>query len=90
LSCQKNQALLQGYIDGELDELNVFEIERHLDQCVECQLEYYNQSSLRSSFRDSSLYHHAPADFKERIRLSVQKEQALEPDQEQALEPDHS
>lgn len=80
MSCQKEQALLQGYIDGELDELKVLEIERHLDQCVECQLEYHNQSSLRSSLRDPSLYQHTPADFKERIRLSLQKEQARDPD----------
>ena len=83
MSCQKEQALLQGYIDGELDELNVLEIERHLDQCIECQLDYYSQSILRSSFRDPSLYHHAPADFKERIRLSLQKEQAPDPDHSQ-------
>ena len=83
MSCQKERALLQSYVDGELDELHVLEIERHLDQCLECQLDYYSQRTLRSSFRDPSLYHHAPADFKERIRLSLQKEPALDPDQSQ-------
>jgi hypothetical protein len=83
LSCKKEQALLQGYIDGVLDEPNVWEMERHLDRCVECQLDYYTQSVLRSSIRDPSLYHHAPAAFKERIRLSLQKEQVLDPDHSQ-------
>jgi anti-sigma factor RsiW len=81
VSCQKERALLQSYVDGELDELHVVEIERHLERCAECRLEYYSQRTLRSSLKDPSLYHHAPDGFKEHIRLALQQK---------VRDPDHS
>jgi mycothiol system anti-sigma-R factor len=74
LSCQRAQDLIHPYVDGELDILQAAEVERHLDQCEDCNDGYRNQISLRSFFKDISLYHRAPQDLKQRIRSSLQKE----------------
>jgi hypothetical protein len=74
LNCKRERALIQSYVDGELDDLRVSEMEQHLDQCEECWLVYDSQISLRSSFRDPTLYYHAPARLKKRVLLSLQKE----------------
>lgn len=74
MSCQRAQELIHGYVDGELDGLQTTEVERHIDQCDDCKLDYRSQITLRSSLKDTSLYHRAPTNLKRRIRTSLQKE----------------
>ena len=74
MSCYRAQKLLHGYVDGELDRLHTAEVERHLEQCEDCELDYRSHTNLRSSLADTSLYYHAPAHLKNRIRLSLRKE----------------
>jgi mycothiol system anti-sigma-R factor len=74
LSCLRERGLVQSYVDGELNELQSSEIRQHLDRCEECWSAYICEITLRSSFRDTSLYEHAPEDLEKRIRLSLQKE----------------
>ena len=56
------------FIDGELDRRRTGAFRRHLDQCEGCNLAYNNQLTLRSTFKDNSLYYHAPQALKKRIR----------------------
>jgi anti-sigma factor RsiW len=81
LSCHRAPELLHGYVDGELDRLQTAEVERHIEQCEDCKLDYRSQINLRSSLDDPSLYYHAPANLKQRIRLSLQKEAKAKPAQ---------
>jgi hypothetical protein len=65
---------MNSHVDGELDGFHVSEIEQHLDRCQDCKLEYSSRLTLRSSFKDKSLYHCAPPSLRKRIRSSLQKE----------------
>ena len=68
MSCQKARELIHPYIDGELDLTQAAEIQQHIHECEDCKLGYYNQLTLRSTFKDNSLYYRAPQDLKKRIR----------------------
>jgi Putative zinc-finger len=67
LNCQNFREITHSYIDRELGLVHAAEVERHLEQCDECDLIYCSQVALRSSLQDPSFYHRAPADLKKRI-----------------------
>lgn len=64
---------MHSYIDRELSLVPAAEVERHLEQCDECDLIYRSQIALRSALQDPSLYHRAPADLKKRITSYFKK-----------------
>ena len=74
MNCENTQKLLDGYADGELDLVNHLQIERHLQDCPSCALEYKNRQTLKSAFRDDSLYFRAAPDLKKRVRTTLQRE----------------
>ena len=74
MSCQRAQELIHGFVDGELNGPQTEEVERHIDHCEDCKLEYGTQITLRSSFQDTSLYYRAPTHLKKSIRASLEKE----------------
>jgi anti-sigma factor RsiW len=74
LSCQKAHELINPYVDGELDLVQIVEVEQHLDQCEACNVRYRNQLSLSSNLKDSSLYYRAPKHLRKRIKSSLQEE----------------
>ena len=67
VSCQKISEIVHPYIDCELDPFQTAEVERHLEQCDNCDLIYRGQVALRSALQHRSLYYRAPADLKQRI-----------------------
>lgn len=74
MSCQKTQEFIHAYLDGELDLARSLEVEQHLQECQACANGYRSQTALRSAFKDSSLYHSAPAGLEKRIRSSLRRE----------------
>ena len=78
MSCQRAQELIHGYVDDELDGLQTAEVERHINQCENCKLDYRSHMTLRSSFQHTSLYYRAPTDLKKSIRASLEKEAGVE------------
>jgi len=68
LTCQRARVLIHPYIDGELDLTQAAEIQQHIDECEDCRLGYQNQLTLRSTFKDNSLYYRAPQVLKKRIK----------------------
>jgi len=64
---------MHSYIDRELGVAPAAEVERHLEQCNECDLIHRGQIALRSSLQDPSFYYRAPADLKKRITSYFQK-----------------
>ena len=86
MSCQETQALIHAYLDGELDLVRSVEIQRHLDMCRNCALDYRNHQSLRSLMRGGSLYFKAPATLETRLRASLSDLQATEADRVQRLD----
>src|ERR1700722_12743919 len=61
VTCEISQALLHGYLDGELDPIRAEEFERHLESCSPCIAQLEEQESLRASLRAAKLYERAPA-----------------------------
>jgi anti-sigma factor RsiW len=74
LSCQTTQEFIHAYVDGELDLARSLEVEQHMQECQVCASIYRNQTALRSAFKDTSLYHSAPAKLEKRIRSSLRSE----------------
>jgi anti-sigma factor RsiW len=74
LSCQITQEFIHAYVDGELDLPRSLEVEQHMQECEVCARAYRNQTALRAAFKDSSLYHSAPAKLEKRIRASLRSE----------------
>src|SRR5262249_4412845 len=75
MNCQKVPDLIHSYVDHELDLVQTSEIERHLEQCEECDLVYRRQIALRSSLQDTSFYYRAPADLKAASHRPCKKKQ---------------
>ena len=84
MSCHRALELLHCYVDGELDRFQTAEVERHIEQCEGCKLDYRSQVNLRSSLDDTSFYYQAPANLIQRIRLSLQQEAKANPTLQQA------
>lgn len=73
MSCKDTQALIDGYVDGELDLVRSLEIERHLQDCVACSQVYKNRQTLSGAINGGSLYFNPRADLQKRIRSAVRQ-----------------
>ena len=74
MSCQRTQEFIHAYVDAELDLARSLEVEQHMQECQVCASAHRNQTALRSTFKESSLYHPAPARLEKRIRSSLRRE----------------
>lgn len=74
MSCQRAVEIIHSFADGELDRLESAKVQRHIDECNDCNLRYCHVISMRSSFQDASLYYRASLDLKRRIKRSLQQE----------------
>ena len=70
---QETQALIHGYLDGELDLVRNLEIERHLADCPQCTQILENYQAMRTALRSSKLYYSAPGSLRQQIRSSVRR-----------------
>ena len=71
MTCEISQALLHGYLDGELDPLRAEEFERHLESCSPCIAKLEEQESLRAALRGAKLYERAPAGLTKKIQREI-------------------
>lgn len=71
MDCKTALALLEPYLDDELDRADARELEAHVDTCVECAAALTRLGDLRQALRDQSLRHTAPAELRERIRAAA-------------------
>src|SRR5262245_39060732 len=71
--CQETQALLNGYVDGELDVVRSVEVEQHLQDCQACTHVYKNHQALRSAITGGELYFRPPAHLHKRVRAAVRQ-----------------
>ena len=53
--CDKCEELLQGYLDRQLDEVEMHQAESHLDGCDYCRRRYKFESHLRMYVRLSAV-----------------------------------
>jgi anti-sigma factor RsiW len=68
--------LLPAYLDQELGLSDAIAVERHLNNCSECQREYEEQCGVSAQLKKDAAYFKAPAHLAQRINM--------------ALPPDHS
>jgi anti-sigma factor RsiW len=71
MDCKTALALLEPYLDNELDRADARELEAHVDACAECAGALTRLGDLRQSLRDPALHYTAPAGLRERIRASA-------------------
>src|SRR5712672_4199408 len=71
VTCEISQALLHGYLDGELDPIRAEEFERHLESCSPCIAQLEEQESLRASLRAAKLHERAPAGLAKKIQRQI-------------------
>ena len=68
MNCNDARALLQVYLDGELDRAGARELEAHLDGCAECARSLSELDGLRAALRTGAPRYAAPAALREQIR----------------------
>ncbi len=68
MDCKTALALLERYLDNELDRADARELETHVDSCADCAAALARLGDLRQALRDAALRHTAPAELRERIR----------------------
>lgn len=67
MDCKKASALLNAYLDGELDLSASLELEAHLADCANCRAEREALARLRRRLREGLVRHAAPEDLSRRI-----------------------
>jgi anti-sigma factor RsiW len=78
VTCPDVQALLHGYLDGELDLMSALRLERHLQDCPACREAYHGQRALQGALRAAPLRWEAPPALEGRVR-SVLRESGRPP-----------
>src|SRR6516165_6471398 len=78
MDCSAARAMLEAYLDKELDRRDARELESHLDGCADCRAVLTRLDELRLALRDRSLRYEAPAPLRARVAALAQRER--EPD----------
>jgi anti-sigma factor (TIGR02949 family) len=75
MSCAESLRV-QAYFDGEVDAVSAIDIERHIEQCVECRslLQYLEQT--RTAIRRHATYDRTPPELRARILRALDQEAA--------------
>jgi anti-sigma factor RsiW len=71
VSCPENEALIHGYLDGELDLVSALRFEAHLKECGTCAQAFENHKALSRTLRSGPLYFRPSADLQQRIRTAL-------------------
>jgi anti-sigma factor (TIGR02949 family) len=71
MDCKTALALIDVYLDDELDRADARALETHLDSCTECAAALASADGLRRALRDPALRHEAPQELRERIRVAA-------------------
>jgi mycothiol system anti-sigma-R factor len=71
MNCQNARELLQAYVDDELDLVTARQIEAHLKECPACSRAYDAARAVRTAVANPAVYHHPPADLREKILNSL-------------------
>jgi len=71
MECKNAVALLEAYLDNELDRAEARELEQHVDGCADCRAALTRLDALRLALRDQTLRHEAPAALRDRIAAAA-------------------
>lgn len=79
MTCTETEALIPGYVDGELDLVHSLAIEEHLQTCAPCTRAYHQQQALQTALRTSNLYYAPPPMLQKRIQRALYQAQQPPP-----------
>src|SRR5438270_6388234 len=79
MNCEEATAMMDSYLDGELDPITSQTIERHLLDCASCDQAYKTHGSLIRAIGNATPYYKAPPGLRERIQSSLRGEIAERP-----------
>jgi len=71
MTCAEASALLEAYVDGELDFRSNLEVEAHLAECAVCGNQVRERMELRDAIAEGGLYFPAPQKVRQRVRQSL-------------------
>jgi anti-sigma factor RsiW len=74
VSCTEPRALVDAYLDRELDVAKSLEIEEHVSECPVCSRAYEDGRRLRTALQADALYFRPPADLQRSIESLVRRE----------------
>jgi mycothiol system anti-sigma-R factor len=77
MSCELPRAMIDGYLDGELDAIRAAEFERHLEECSDCVSALESQESLRLSLRRAQLYEKAPPQLRQKVLAGIRPKEPV-------------
>ncbi len=80
MNCQQATTLLHGYVDDELDFVNVLALEEHMQTCVACAQAHKNLLALRQMIGAGSLAYKAPGTLQKRIQVAIREADQTIPD----------
>ncbi len=68
--------LLPAYLDKELSISEALVVERHLENCSECQQVYAEQAGVSAQLKDYVTYFEAPAHLAQRIKIALPQDRS--------------
>jgi anti-sigma factor RsiW len=71
MSCKETQALLDSYLERELDVARTIALQRHLRDCPACEPLHASQVEVRRIIRAVSLRYRAPEYLQKRIQAAL-------------------
>ena len=71
MNCQQAKPLIGPYADGELEAAGILDLEKHIQDCSACALEWRNLQSLKKALKEDALYFTAPAELRRRIKAEL-------------------
>ncbi|TFW35768.1 anti-sigma factor family protein [Massilia horti] len=75
MECEQALALMQAYVDDELDAAQAATMSDHLRRCASCGAAFAELQALRAAIEWHGTRYRAPERLRERIRASLQDEQ---------------
>ena len=73
MHCEEVQALLDAYMDRELDVIRDTAIETHLQQCQSCGAQYHDLMALQSALRSKGTYFEPPRSLERHVRTTLRR-----------------
>jgi anti-sigma factor RsiW len=71
MNCQLAKPLIGPYADGELEAATIPELEKHIQDCPACALEWRNLQSLKKTLKQDALFFTAPAELRRRVKAEL-------------------
>jgi anti-sigma factor RsiW len=71
MNCHEAKPLIGAYSDGELEAATILELEKHIQDCPACALEWRNLQSLKKALKEDAHYFTAPTELRRRIKAEL-------------------